>query len=106
MVNRGDIYLCDFGDPLSHESAFRRPAVVISAPELSGFGLPIVLPVTRTKRDYPTHVEVEGVLPVTSYVQCEQIRAVAAERLITRVGALDALTLLRVETVIRRILVL
>jgi mRNA interferase MazF len=103
-VNRGDIYLCDFGDPLGHEPAFRRPAVLISAPELSRFGLPIVLPVTRTKRDYPTHVEVEGALPVTSYVQCEQIRAVAAERLVRRVGTLDALVLLKVETVLRRIL--
>jgi mRNA interferase MazF len=103
-VNRGDIYLCDFGDPLGHEPAFRRPAVLISAPELSRFGLPIVLPVTRTKRDYPTHVEVEGALPVTSYVQCEQIRAVAAEQLVRRVGTLDALVLLKVETVLRRIL--
>jgi mRNA interferase MazF len=105
-VNRGDIYLCDFGDPIGHEPAFRRPAVVISAPELSRFGLPIVLPVTRTKRDYPTHVEIEGVLPVTSYIQCEQIRAVAAERLLQRVGTLDPIVLLRVDAVLRRILVI
>ena len=103
-MNRGDIYLCDFGDPLGHEPAFRRPAVLISAPELSRFGLPIVLPVTRTKREYPTHVEIEGVLPVTSYIQCEQIRAVAAERLLRRVGTLDALVLLKVEALLRRIL--
>jgi mRNA interferase MazF len=106
VLNRGDIYLCDFGDPIGHEPAFRRPAVVISALELSRFGLPIVLPVTRTKRDYPTHVEIEGVLPVTSYVECEQIRAVAAERLLQRVGALDPIVLLKVDTVLRRILVI
>jgi mRNA interferase MazF len=100
------MYLCDFGDPLGHEPAFRRPAVVVSAPELSRFGLPIVLPVTRTRRDYPTHVEIEGVLPVTSYVQCEQIRAVASERLLRYVGTLDAVSLQQVETVMRRILVL
>lgn len=105
-MNRGDIYLCDFGDPLGHESALRRPAVVISAPELSRFGLPIVLPVTRTRRGYPTHVEIEGVLPVTSYVQCEQIRAVASERLVRQVGTLDAVSLLQVEVIMRRILVL
>lgn len=103
-MNRGDIYLCDFGDPLGHESAWL--AVVISAPELSRFGLPIVLPVTRTRRGYPTHVEIEGVLPVTSYVQCEQIRAVASERLLRQVGTLDAVSLLQVEVIMRRILVL
>jgi mRNA interferase MazF len=105
-VNRGDIYLCDFGSPLGHEPAFRRPAVVISATELSRFGLPIVLPVTRTKRDYPTHVEIEGVLPVGSYIQCEQIRAVAAERLLQRVGTLEPIVLLKVDAVLRRILVI
>jgi mRNA interferase MazF len=105
-VNRGDVHLCDFGDPIGHEPAFRRPAVVISAPELSRFGLPVVLPVTRTRRGYPTHVELDGVLPVTSYVQCEQIRAVAGERLLTRVGALDAVHLLQVESILRRLLVL
>lgn len=104
MLNRGDIYLCDFGDPIGHEPAFRRPAVVISAAELSRFGLPIVLPLTRTKRGYPTHVELEGVLPVTSYIQCEQIRAVAAERLLQRVGALDPIVLLKVDAILRRIL--
>lgn len=106
MVNRGDVYLCDFGEPLGHEPAFRRPAVVISAPELSRFGLPIVLPVTRTKRNYPTHVELEEVLPVTSYVQCEEIRAIANERLVRHLGTLDAVSLLNVEAVLRRILVL
>ncbi|MGL5818789.1 MAG: type II toxin-antitoxin system PemK/MazF family toxin [Phycicoccus sp.] len=105
-MNRGDVHLCDFGDPIGHEPAFRRPAVVISAPELSRFGLPVVLPVTRTKRDYPTHVELDGVLPVTCYVQCEQIRAVAGERLLTRVGALDPVSLIQVETILRRVLML
>lgn len=106
MVNRGDIYLCDFGDPLGHEPGFRRPAAVISAPELSRLGLPIVLPITRTKRGWPTHLEIEDALPVTSYVQCEQVRAVALDRLVTRVGALDSLQLLKIESILRRVLVL
>ena len=105
-MNRGDIYLCEFGDPVGHEPAFRRPAVIISAPELSRFGLPVVLPVTRTRRGYPTHIELDGVLPVTSYVQCEQIRAIPSERLIRPVGALDSVILLKVETILRRILAL
>lgn len=105
-MRRGDIYLCDFGDPIGHEQGFQRPALVVSHDEMSRHGLPIVLPVTRTKRGYATHVELEGVLPVTSYVQCEQIRTVSAKRLIRPLAALDSITLMRVELILRRILVL
>lgn len=103
-MKRGDIYVCDFGDPIGHEQGFRRPAVLISHDDLSRYGVPIVLPVTRTKRGYATHVELDGVLPVTSYVQCEQIRAVSHERLIRRVATLDQLHLAQIELILRRIL--
>jgi mRNA interferase MazF len=103
-VNRGDIYLCDFGDPIGHEQGFRRPAVVISHDEMSRYGLPIVLPVTRTRRGYATHVELDGVLPVTSYVQCEQIRTVSMDRMVRRVATVDGVHVARIELILRRIL--
>lgn len=103
-MNRGDIYLCDFGDPIGSEQGFHRPAVIISASQMSRFSLPIVLPVTRTKLGYATHVELENALPVTSYVQCEQIRVVSTERLIRRVGTVDGVDIIRVESILRRIL--
>lgn len=103
---RGDVYLCDFGDPIGHEQGFDRPAVLVSPDEMSRHGLPIVLPVTRTKRGYATHIELDGVLPVTSYVQCEQIRAVSNARLIRKVAAVDDTILVRVEQILRRILCL
>ncbi len=104
MVNRGDIYLCDFGTPIGHEPGFRRPALVISRNELSRHGVPIVLPVTRTKRGYATHVELDGVLPVVSYVQCELIRAVSTDRLIRPLASLDVADLATIEAILRRIL--
>ena len=104
MVNRGEIYLCDFGAPIGHEPGFRRPAVVVSHPELNRHGVPIVLPVTRTRRGYPTHVELDGVLPVVSYVQCELIRAVSADRLIRPVASLDPAHLAKIDAILRRIL--
>ena len=103
MVNRGDIYLCDFGTPIGHEPGFRRPAVVVSRSELNRHGVPIVLPVTRTRKGYATHVEL-GVLPVVSYVQCELIRAVSAERLIRLVASVDAAQLANIEGILRRII--
>ena len=104
MVKRGDVYLCDFGTPMGHEPGFRRPAVVVSHDEMNRHGVPVVLPVTRTRRGYPTHVELDGVLPVVGYVQCELIRAVAAVRLVRHVGAVDVAHLTKIDTILRRIL--
>lgn len=103
---RGDICLCDFGTPVGHEPGFRRPAVVVSHDELNRFGTPVVLPITRTARGYPTHVELASALPVTSYVQCELIRAVSVERLVRHLARLDAVDVGRLDQVLRRILAL
>jgi mRNA interferase MazF len=103
-VRRGDIYLCDLGDPVDPEQGYRRPVVIVSHDQTIDYGLPIVVPMTRSKRGYPTHVEIEGVLPVTSYAQCEQIRAIAANRLTRHLGTIDAVDLLRIEGIIRRLL--
>lgn len=103
-MKRGAIWLCDFGHPRGHEAGFRRPAVLISAEEISRRALPIVLPVTRTRRGYPTHVELEKTLPVTSYVQCELIRAVSGDRFLRQVGEVDRIDMLRIAKVLRRIL--
>jgi len=103
-VTRGEIYLCDFGNPIGHEPGFRRPAVVVSPEQLNQHGVAIVLPVTRTRLGYPTHVEVESVLPVTSYIQCELVRSVSTQRLLRKVGELGVVHLAAVETVLRRLL--
>lgn len=104
MVRPGDIYLADFGSPLGHEAGFRRPAVVVSPEQLSAHGICIVLPITRTRRGYPTHVELDGSLPVTSYVQCELIRAVSTDRLIRQVGVVDDVDRAKVRTILGRLI--
>lgn len=103
-MRRGDIYLCDLGDPVNPEQGYRRPVVIVSHDETVSYGLPIVVPMTRSKRGYPTHVEVDGVLPVTSYAQCEQLRAISVSRLTRHLGTLSAVELVRIEGVIRRLL--
>jgi mRNA interferase MazF len=103
-LNRGDIYLCDFGDPIGHEQSYQRQALIVSHDEMIRAGLPIVIPISRTRKGYPTHVELEGALPVTSYAQCEQLRVVSAERMIRRVGAADGMAMLRVELILKRLL--
>jgi mRNA interferase MazF len=80
---RGDVVIVDLGDPIGHEAGLTRPAVVVSHDRLAPVGLVSVLPVTRTRLGWPSHVEVEARdsgLRETSYVQTEQIRTVSTER--------------------------
>lgn len=108
-MKRGEIYLADLGDPIAHEQAFVRPVLVISAQPWLDSRPPVVfvVPLTRTLRDAPTHVEIEpgsSGLAATSYAKCEDLRAVSVQRLERRFGTVDDLTLMHVETITRRLL--
>jgi mRNA interferase MazF len=102
-VKRGDIYLCDLADPVGHEAGFLRPVLLVSDAKLGRAGLAIVMAITSRRRGYPTHVELDGVLPVTSYIQCEHLRTVSVTRLGKRLGAADAIIMARVEATLRRL---
>jgi mRNA interferase MazF len=109
VVNRGEIYLADLGDPIGHEQALSRPVVIISAQPWLDSEPPVltVLPVTRTFRGRSTHVEIEpglSGLRATSYVKCEDIRAISPLRLGRRFGSADAAVLAQVEMILRRLL--
>jgi mRNA-degrading endonuclease toxin of MazEF toxin-antitoxin module len=68
--------------------------------------------VTRTKRGYPTHVEIdptqspESRLDTISYAQTENIRVMPFKRLVRPLGRLPAGDMSRVEETLRRVLVL
>jgi mRNA interferase MazF len=105
-MRRGEVYLCDFGEPMGHEPGFRHPAIILSHDDITRFGTPVVVPITSTRRGYPTHVELDGVLPQVCYAQCELITSVSSKRLVDPLGYLDPVDLLRIEKILRRILVL
>lgn len=110
-MRRGDIYLADLGRPVGHEQGLVRPVALMSSQPWLESTPPVVfvVPVTRTHRASPTHVELEpgsSGLAATSYLKCEDLRAISVDRLERRFGALDDLTLLRVETILRRLLAL
>lgn len=110
MASINDLWLTDFGDPYPGEAARRRPALVIGPPETFGPGFPfvIVLPLTTAHRSLSLHVEVEAGaetgLDETSYVQCELLRSVNRNRLLRRLGAIDAATSSEVKTVVKTLL--
>jgi mRNA interferase MazF len=101
--------MVDLSPTRGHEQAFARPAVVVSSDSFnrSAASLVMVLPLTRTNRGIPFHVEVrapEGGLRSTSYVLCDQIRTVAKERLGARRGEMTPATMHRIVERLRVLL--
>jgi mRNA interferase MazF len=91
-ARRGEVWLVDFGDPVGREQSGRRPAVVVSSDLLndSRAGVAIVVPVTTAHRGLPSHVEIDrgaSGLDDVSYAKCEDVKSIAEQRLLGRLGA-------------------
>ena len=89
---KDEVWLVDFGDPIGREQAGCRPAVIVSVNSLneSQAGVVIVAPITRSRRNLPSHVELEpgSGLTEVSYAKCEDVKSVSEYRLITRIGSI------------------
>lgn len=108
-ARRGEVWLIDLGEPLGHEQGWQRPALVVSSDGWNRHATTCtVLPMARTRRGLPTRVEVEPTpangLDETSYARCEDVRAVSEERLVRRLGAVDAVVQLAVARTLRTFL--
>lgn len=94
---------------MGHEQGLRRPVLLVSAQRWLESNPPViaVIPVTRTRREQPTHVEVEpgsSGLREISYAKCEDIRSISPRRLERRFGQVEGITMAKVEAILRRIL--
>lgn len=108
-AHRGEIWLVDFREPVGHEQGYRRPAVIVSDDRLnrSRAELAIVLPVTTTRRDLPSHIEIEpgeSGLTHTSYAKVEDVKSVSTKRLIRRLGVIPGDRLDRADHALRLLL--
>ncbi|NHC12520.1 type II toxin-antitoxin system PemK/MazF family toxin [Motilibacter deserti] len=107
-LSRGAIHHVNLGDtPEGHEAAFTRPALVLSAHYLMPEQVTIVVPGTRTRLGWVTHVEVtpeESGLLETTYLQCEQVRAISTSRISRRLGTANGMHMTRIESILREIL--
>ena len=91
LIWRGEVYSVDLGQPVGHEPAFRRPAVVVSVDILNNGpgGLVVIVPITTTSYGLRSHIEIEPAgsgLDHTSYARCDQLRVVSVRRLSSREG--------------------
>ncbi len=87
----GDVIRVDLGVPVGSEGGFVRPAVVavvVSARDWLDHSPSSIfaVPLTTTKRNYPSNVEVapdafNGLIQ-TSYAQVELLRSISSERVI------------------------
>jgi mRNA interferase MazF len=105
---RGEIYLVAFDSTIGHEIQKTRPAVVIQN-DVSNQHSPItiVAAISSQFRD-PPHPREAPVRPggktgltQPSAVILNQIRSIDRERLVKRLGALDATTMLRVDDALK-----
>ena len=101
---RGEVWDVDLGDPIGHEAAFVRPALIVSADRFNRHRLVSVCPLTRTQKAYPTRVQLEpgeSGLDVTSQVQVEQVRTISTARLVRRRGAAGGAAMIVVARILR-----
>ncbi|MFE3460192.1 type II toxin-antitoxin system PemK/MazF family toxin [Nocardiopsis aegyptia] len=108
-MRRGEIHMADLGDPIGHEQALRRPVLLVNAQPWLESDPPVVmaLPLTRTHRPDPAHVEIEpgsSGLKETSYAKCEDLRAISPLRLERRFGRAEDTVMFRVDVILRRLL--
>lgn len=85
-VNLGDMVTVDFGTPIGSEAGHTRTGVVVTADAFLPYRptTVFVVPLTSTRRSFPSHVEIalderNGLVHV-SWALVEQLRAVAIER--------------------------
>ncbi len=107
--SRGEIWLVDLDPTRGHEQAGKRPALIVSVDPFNHgpAGLAVVLPLTTRSKGIPLHVEVsppEAGLKERSYIKCEDVRSVSAERFSRRWGAVAAPTIAAVEDRLRILL--
>jgi mRNA interferase MazF len=109
-IHRGDVWLADLNPSRGHEQTGQRPVLIVSADPFnqSPAGLVIAVPFTTRKRGIPTHIEVrppDGGLRDVSFAMCDQLRALAADRLgSSPFGSVSAAVLEAVEDRLRLLL--
>jgi mRNA interferase MazF len=111
-IRRGEVWLANLNPTRGREQTGQRPVLVVSADPFnqSPAGLVVAVPFTTRNRDIPIHVEVrppDGGLRDVSYAMCEQLRALAADRLASGPsGSVSPAVLRTVEDRLRLLLAL
>src|SRR5665213_2371305 len=95
-MKRGEIWLINLDPTVDSEIRKTRPAVIVNADQLGRLPLKIIVPITDWKDRYSIAPWMVTILPdkknglsKESSADCFQIRSVAEERCVKRLGLVD-----------------
>lgn len=109
VPSRGEVWRVDLEPVRGHEQGRVRPALILSNNVVNHgpSGLVTVVPMTTKARPLRSFLKVEppeGGVQKTSYIICDQVRTISAERLGRRFGSVSGKTLIEVERRVRFLL--
>ena len=105
-VVRGEIYYADLSPVVGSEQGGFRPVLVVQNDVGNKYSPTVIIAAITsqlTKAKLPTHIELSKEkydLPKDSVVLLEQIRTLDKQRLIQKIGALDRITMQKVDVAI------
>jgi mRNA interferase MazF len=91
MMNRGDIWMIDFGGKIG-----MRPVVILTRQNVLPYMNKVsVAEITSKGKGYPTEVFIgqKANLPKPSFVQTDNIHTIPKDRLTKYIGTLDTMTM-------------
>lgn len=103
-IKRGDVVLVDLSPTWGAEKSKTRPCVVIQNNTGNKFSSQTIVAVITSqkemKKEYPTDVWVdsgEGGLKKPSVVQCDQIRSIDKQRIVSVFGCFDSIIMRKIN---------
>jgi mRNA interferase MazF len=105
-LEAGDVLWVEFGPPLGHEQAGRRPALVVSPTSYNErSSLILVCPITRNIAPWGFKVEIKGQGRIHGVVLADQIKSIDRHvRFVRKVERVDSDTVDRVHGMIASLL--
>jgi mRNA interferase MazF len=105
VVSQYDVFLVNLDPTIGQEIKKTRPCLAISLDEMNRhIATVIIAPMKTESRAYPTRVEVTFKRK-TGWIVLDQIRTVDKRRLIRKLGAITAPTILNVKATLSEMLV-
>ena len=110
MLTSGDVVAIDLGVPAGREAGFRHPVVVVTAQEILDESANViqVVPLTSTLRSFGSEVrltaDVQNGLDADSSAQCQHVRSVSTERVVSVKGNVGSAALSEIRQVLGLIL--
>jgi mRNA interferase MazF len=102
-ISAGGIYQATLAAGQGREQRGGRPVLVVTDARLTAMGLCWAVPLSTTRRDWPTHYRLE-VGGQATWAMCEQLRALSVDRLGRKTGIVHRAELAEVKNLLRSIL--